>query len=121
MEAELVDDVQRLVLHDVEIGVVTVARHGIPVLAVPLGVLHADVFGRDHLAVEHHLLRAVFLVVALDQPQYPLHECGVVVVVVDADTQKFRGLDQPVDADGQILARKVDVPRAEERQHALGL
>ena len=121
MQPEFVDDVQRLVLDDVEIGVVAVARHGVSVLAVPFGVLHADVFGGDHLAVEHQLLGAVFLVVTLDQPQYVLHESDVVVVVVDADSQKFGGFDQSVYADGQVLARKVDVARIEERQHAFGL
>ena len=83
-------------------------------------MLHADVLRRDHFAVEHQLFGAVFPVVALDQPQYLLHERRVFVVVVDRNAQKLRGLDQPVDADGQILARKVDVTRVEQRQHAFG-
>ena len=121
VQAELVDDVQRRVLDDIEIGVVAVARHGVAVLAVPLGVLHADVLRGDHLAVEHHLARAVAAVVLLDEPQHLLHEAGVVVVVVDLQPEELRRLDQSVDADGEVLPREVDVPGVEERQHALAL
>ena len=52
VEPELVDHVQRFVLDDIEIGVVTVARYDVAVLAIPFGVFHAHVLGRryiDHL------------------------------------------------------------------------
>ena len=92
-------------------------RHRIAVFAVPLGVLHPHVFGRNHFAVEHQLLRAVFLIVALHQPQHFLHERRIAVVVVDAQPQEFGRLDQPVHPHGQILPRKVYVTRIEEREH----
>ena len=47
VEPELVDHVQRFVLDDIEIGVVTVARYDVAVLAIPFGVFHAHVLGRD--------------------------------------------------------------------------
>ena len=121
VELELVDDGERVVLDDVEVGVVAVAGHEVAVLAVPLGVLHADVLGRDHLAVEHDLLRAVLLVILLDQTQDALHEVEVVVVGRDLEAHELGSLDEAVDADGQILAGDVDVAGIEERQHAVGL
>ena len=84
-------------------------------------MLHAHVFGGDHLAVEHHLLRAVLVVVALDQPQNLLGEAHVVGVVDDGDPLVFGRFDQAVDADGEVLARQVDVARVEERKHSLAL
>ena len=56
MQLKLVDNVQAVVLNNIEIRVVAVARHEIAVLAVPLGMLHTHVLGRDHLTVEHHVL-----------------------------------------------------------------
>jgi len=47
VQAELVGDVERRVLDDVEIAVVAVARHLIAVLAIPFGMLHAHVFGGE--------------------------------------------------------------------------
>ena len=119
VELELVDDGERVVLDDVEVGVVAVARHEVAVLAVPLGVLHADVLGRNHLAVEHHVLRAVLLVILLDEAQDALHEAEVVVVGRDLQAHELGSLDEAVDADGQILAPDVDVAGVEEREHAV--
>ncbi len=121
VEPELVEDVEPRILHGVEVAVVAVARHRVTVLAVPLGVFHAHVLRGDHLAVEHHLLRAVFSVVAFDQPQDLLHETLVVRIVVDPESERFGSLDQAVHADGQVLAREVDVSRVEERKHAPGV
>ena len=121
VEPELVEDVQVLVLHDVEVAVVAVTRHDVPVFLVPFGVFDTDVLGRDHLAVEHHVLAAVFLVEAFDHPEDFLDEGHVVRVVGDADAQEFGGFHQAVHADGQVLAADVDEARVEERQHTLGL
>ena len=61
VESHLVDDVQRLVLHDVEIAVVAVTWHYISVFPIPFCMLHADVLSWDHLAVEQSRLGAVLL------------------------------------------------------------
>ena len=69
MELELVDDGQRVVFNHIKIAVVAVAGHKVAVLTIPLGVLHTDILGWDHLAVEHYVLRAVFLIILLDEPE----------------------------------------------------
>ena len=104
MEAELVQNGERLVLDDVEVGVVAVARHEVAVLAVPLGVFDADVLGGDHLAVEHDFLGAVFLVFLLHQAEDGLHELAVFGAVLDGDAHELGSLDEAVDADGEVLA-----------------
>ena len=121
VQLELVDDRQRVVLDDVEVGVVAVAGHEVAVLAVPLGMLHANVLGRNHLAVEHQFLRTVFLVVLLNQSQDALHEVLVVVVRRNLQTHELCSLHQTVDADGKILAVDVDIAGVEQRQHTVGL
>ena len=121
VEAELVEHGERLVLDDIEVGVVAVARHEVAVLAVPFGVLDADVLGGDHLAVEHHLLGAVFFVLLLHQAEDGLYELAVFGAVLDGDAHEFRGLDEAVDADGEVLACDVDIAGIEERQHAVAL
>ena len=121
VEAELVEDGQALVLDDIEVGGVAVARHKVAVLAVPLGVFHTHVLGGYHLAVEHHLLGAVFLVLLLHQTEDGLHKLAVLRVVVDGDAHELGGLDPTVDAEGEGLARDVDIAGVEEGQHAVGL
>ena len=116
VEPELVKDVERVVLYGVKIAVVTVARHGIAVLPVPFGVLHAYVFRRYHLAVEHHVLGAVGLVVLLYYAEHALHEGEVAGVVVDFKAEELGGLHQTVDAYGEILAPDVDVTGVKQRQ-----
>ena len=84
-------------------------------------MFHAHILGGYHLAVEHHLLGAVFLVLLLHQTEDGLHELAVLRVVVDGDAHELGGLDQTVDADGEVLARDVDIAGVEEGQHAVGL
>ena len=118
MQTKLFDDVRPVVLYHVEIAVVAVARHVVAVLAVPACMLHADVFSRYHLAVEHHVFRAILFVELLDDAE---HTCGkglIGGVVADLDAQALGSLHQSVHTDGQILAREVDVTRVEERKHA---
>ena len=90
VQTELVEHRERGVLDDVEVGVVAVARHEVAVLAVPFGVLHSHILGGDHLAVEHHLLGAVFLVLLLHQPEHRLHKLAVLRVVGDGDAHAAR-------------------------------
>ena len=74
MELELLDDVCIRVLHDIEIAVVAIAGNEIAVFPIPLGMLHTDVLGRYHLAVEKHILGAIELVILLDKPENCLHK-----------------------------------------------
>ena len=121
MEAELVEHGERGVLDDVEVAVVAVARHEVAVLAVPFGMFNAHVLSGNHLAVEHHLLGAVLLVLLLHQAEDRLHELAVLGVVRDGDAHELGGLHEAVDADGEVLAGDVDIASVEERQHAVGL
>ena len=117
VQAELVEHVGVRVFHHVEITVVTVARHVVAVLAVPAGVFHTHVLGRNHLAVEHHLFGAVFLVVVLNKTQYVLNKTQILLVVRNAHAQALGSLDHTVDTDGQVLAGDIDVAGIEEGQH----
>ena len=121
MQAEFVEHGERLVLDDVEVTVVAVARHEIAVLAVPFGMLHTHILGGNHLAVEHHILGAVLLVLLLHQTEDGLYELAVLRIVVDGDAHELGSLDQAVDTDGEVLARDVDIAGVEERQHAMSL
>ena len=56
VEAELLDGIGVFVLYDVEIRVVAVARHVVAVFAIPAGMLHTDVLGGNHFAVEEQIL-----------------------------------------------------------------
>ena len=121
MQLELVDNVERVVLHDVEVAVVAVARHEVAVLAVPLSVLYAHVLSRNHLAVEQHVLSAILLVVFLYKAKHLLNEVQIVGVIIDLQAQELGSLHESVHTDCEILATHVDVSSVEERQHALSL
>ena len=118
MKLELVDDVQRVVLHDVEIAVVAVAWHEITVLTVPLSVLNTNILGRNHLAVEQQVLGAILLVVLLHQAEYCLHIAQVVLVVADLDAKELGSLNETVHTNGEILTADIDITSIEQRQHA---
>ena len=46
VEFELVENVSILILNDIEVAVIAVARHFVAVFFVPFGVFHTHVFGR---------------------------------------------------------------------------
>ena len=121
MELELVEDGQRVVFDHVEIAVVAVAGHEIAVLTIPLSVLHTDILGRDHLAVEHHILRAILLIILLDESEDALYEVQVVVVRRDLQTHELGSLHKTVDTNGEVLTADVDIACVEQRQHAMCL
>lgn len=56
VEAELLDGIGVFILYDVEIRVVAVARYVVAVFAIPAGMLHTDVLGGNHFAVEEQIL-----------------------------------------------------------------
>ena len=118
---ELVNHVERVVLHDVEVAVVAVAWHEVAVLTIPLGVFHTHVLSRNHLAVEQHILCAILLVVLLNQPEHLLYEVQIVGVVANLQAHEFGSLHESVHTDGEILTAHIDVSCVEERQHALRL
>ena len=121
VELELVDNGERVVLDHIEVGVIAVAGHEVAVLAIPLGMLHTDVLGRNHLAVEHHVLRAILPVVLLNETQNALYEMQVVVVGRNLQAHELGSLHQTVDTDGKILATNVDIASIEQRQHTVAL
>ncbi len=121
VQSELVHDVERFVLDDVKIAVVTVAPHLVAVALVPFGMFHSHVLRRNHLAVEHHLLRAVLLVVLFDHSENFLRKTFVIGIVVDRNAEKFGRFDQSVHTDSEVLARHIDIARIEQGQHPLRL
>ena len=121
VQSELVHDVERFVLDDVKIAVVTVAPHLVAVALVPFGMFHSHVLRRNHLAVEHHLLRAVLLVVLFDHSENFLCKTFVIGIVVDRNAEKFGCFDQSVHTDSEVLARHIDIARIEQGQHPLRL
>ena len=120
VEAELLDGIGVFVLYDVEIRVVAVARHVVAVFAIPAGVLDPDVLGGNHFAVEEQILRAVFLVVGLDERENTLNEVAILLIVADGDAEAFGRFDHTIDTDGEILALDVDVAGIEEGKQTAG-
>ena len=121
VKTELVDQIQRIVLHAVEVAVVTVAGHAVTVLAVPFGMFYPHVFGGNHLAVEEQLFALVLVVVFFDQTEHLFHKMLVLRIVVNGDAEKFGRFHQTVDTDGEVLAVDGDVAGVEQRKHAFGL
>ncbi len=121
VKTELVDQIQRIVLHAVEVAVVTVAGHAVTVLAVPLGMFHTHIFGGNHLAVEEQLFALVLVVVFLNQSEHLFHKMLVLRIVVNGDVEEFRRFHQSVHADGEVLTVNGDVAGIEQRKHSFGL
>ena len=59
MELEFLYDVGVGILDNIEIAVLAVARNEVAVFPIPLSMLYAHILGRNHLAVEEHVLRAI--------------------------------------------------------------
>ena len=121
MQLELVDDGEGVVLNDIEVGVVAVAWYEVTVLTIPLGMLHTDVLGRNHLAVEHDILGAVLLVVLFDESEDALNKLLIVVVGCNLQSHELGSLYETIDTDGEVLACDVDVACIEQGQHAVSL
>ena len=121
VQAEFVENSERVVLYDVEIAVVAVAGNEIAVLLVPFGVLYAHILGRYHLAVEHQFVAAVLLVVFLHHAQNRLHIFPILVVVVNGYAEELGPFHQSVDPDGEVLAAQVDISCIEQGQHPVAL
>jgi hypothetical protein len=52
MKFELVNNGQRVILHNIEITIITVTWYEITVLTIPLGMLYTDILSRNHLTIE---------------------------------------------------------------------
>ena len=87
VQDEFVERVGALVVfHQVEVGVVAVARHAVAVAFVPGGVFHAEVFCRHEFGVvAHAVVRVRPLVGVVDGFQFFLDEGEVGGVVADGD------------------------------------
>ena len=85
MKTELLDGVDVLVFYHIEVAVVAIARHVVAIFAIPTGMFHAYVFGRNHFAVEEQVFRTIFLVVVFDEREDALHKVGIFFVVADGD------------------------------------
>ena len=84
-------------------------------------MLHTHILGRNHLAVEHHILTAVLLVVLLNQSENTLNEMHIVVVRCDFQSHELSSLYQAVDTNGQVLTVDIDITGIEQRQHTMCL
>ena len=120
VQDEFVESVGALVIfHEVEVGVVAVARHAVAVAFVPGGVFHAEVFCRHEFGVEFHTVMAAGRLVGLeDDFQAILHEADIVVVVAHGDAAGFGRLGHAIDADGEKLLVQRNEARVVHRQHA---
>ena len=119
VQLELVNDVERVVLYYIEVAVVAVARYEIAVLTVPLGMLNAHILGRNHLTVEHNLLRTILLVVLLYESKHFLYKVQIVGIVVDLKSHELCGFNKSVHTDCEILTTHIDISSVKQRQHTL--
>lgn len=119
VEPELVDEVQRVVFHYVEIAVIAITWYTVTVFAVPFGMFYTDIFGRYHLAVEKKLLGFIFVVVFFNETEYIFHEVLVLWIVVNRYIQEFGCFNEAVDTDCEVLACDVDISGVEKREHSL--
>ena len=81
-------------------------------------MFHTHVLRRNHLAVEHHILRAVLFVLLLDDAEQLLNEMRILRRVFDLQTEELCCLYQTIHTDRQILTADIDVAGVEQRQHA---
>ena len=82
-------------------------------------MLYTDILCRNHLTVEHHILRTVLAVILLDKAKDALYEVQVLIVWRNLQTHKLGSLHKTVDTDGQILTGDIDIAGIEERQHTV--
>lgn len=118
MEDELVKEVARFILDDIEVGIVAIAGDEVTVFLVPRGVFDTEVFRRDALSIKHEFLGArlfVFLVDGLED-HFAIGE--VLVIRAGLDTEKFSTFDKAVDADGEVLFLHGDKARIVDGKHA---
>ena len=121
MHTELIDDVQRLILYDVEIAVIALAECLETGFFVPFGMFHAYILGRYHFAVKEYIFRSIFLIVFFNYSQNLLHKSFIFRIIVDFNSHELSGFHQPVYTDCQILASHIDVSGIEQRQHSFAL
>ena len=80
-------------------------------------MFHANVFRRNHLAVEHYVLGAVLLVVALHYTEHSLHKIKIIWIVIYLKPHKLGGFHKSVHSDSKILPAHVYISGIKERQH----
>src|SRR5574344_1057421 len=74
VKAKFVEKIERFVFNTIKVAVVAVARYLITVFTVPLGVFHANIFGRNHFAVEENVFGTILLVISFNETENLLHE-----------------------------------------------
>ena len=119
MQLKLINHVKTIILYHIEVRVIAVARHEIAVFTIPFCMLHTNVLGRNHLTVEHHVLRTILFVILFNKAEHLLNEVQIIVVRINLIAHKFGSLYQAVDADGEILARNIDIACIKQWQHAV--
>ena len=118
MQQELVQRVDFLVFHDVEVGVVAVATDLVAIGTVPAGVLDTEVFGRHEFGVEFNAVMAAGDLVGLEDDFQPvLHEANIGIVVAHGDAAGFGRLGHAIDADGEKLLVQRDEACIVDGQH----
>ena len=121
MEFELVNDGQRVILYHIEIAVIAVAWYKVTILTIPLSMLHTYVFGRNHLAVEHHVLRAILTIILFYQSEDTLYKVQIFIVRCNLQSHELSSLNESVDTDGQILTGDIDITSIKQWEHTMGL
>ena len=82
-------------------------------------MLDTHILSWNHLAIEHNILRTVFFIICFYDSQYTLYKMQIVRIVINLHAQKFSGLYQSVNTNGQILAFDIDITGIKKRQHSM--
>lgn len=117
VQLELVEDVDGGVFHAEEVAVVAVAGDKQLVLAIPCGVLDAEIFGGHHFCVPKDAGASGGTIGLIDRLENGLGISDILRVSgVRPDAQRFRAFKEAVDADGKILLFRRDKARVVDRQ-----
>ena len=99
MELQLIQHIDSRIFHPEEIAVVAIARDAEFIGAIPRGILHTLILGRNHLSIEHDSLRSGALVGLVDGLKNSFGISNILRIFrVNRNAQCFRTFDEAVDA-----------------------
>ena len=109
MEHEFVKRLGRI-LDNIEVAIVTVTWNYEAVLFIPLCVLDTKVFSWDIFCVKHNAIRAICLVLVIDDLEHFVCKINIILVVRrDGVAKEFAALNKAVNANGQELLIQRDI------------
>ena len=114
MQLKLIDNIQRVVLYNIEVTIITITRNEIAILTIPFSMLNTYVLGRNHLAIEHHFLRTILFVILFDKRKNALYKMLIVIIRSYRKSHKLGSLNKTIDTYGEILAINIDITCIEQ-------